>query len=219
MVLGIVPAAGYARRLGGLAVSKELVRVGGRPVMDCLLERMRAAADQIVVVTRPEKTDVVEHARQLGLLVVEGEPSSVSRSLLLGVQAQPAADEVLIGFPDTIWEPEDGFARLLRDRKDADVALGVWESEEPERSDVVTLAGDHVVSVDVKPAEPATNLVWGCAAVRAPALAALERHDEPGPLFAELAQEGRVRAVRFPGTMVDVGTTEALARARRLFGE
>lgn len=217
-VVGLIPAAGLAERLQPLEGSKEMLSLGGRPVMDELVERMREAADEIVVITRPEKQDVIEHAGELGLRVVEGLPVSVSESLLLGLCEVDPGDTVLIGFPDTIWEPEDGFVELVRALDAADVALGVFESEEPERSDVVVIDGDRVEAVDVKPRDPRSNLIWGCAAARASALSELDRHDQPGLLFDELAREGEVRAVRFPGAMIDVGTTEALARARRLFG-
>lgn len=219
MVVGLIPAAGLAERLQPLEGSKEMVSVGGRPVMDELVERMREAADEIVVITRPEKHDVIEHAGELGLRVVEGRPVSVSESLLLGLSGAMTGDDVLLGFPDTLWKPVDGFVQLLHALGDADVALGVFESEEPERSDVVALDGVRVESVDVKPEHPRSGVVWGCAAARASALVGLQRHDQPGHLFDELAGEGRVRAVPFPGTMIDVGTSEALARARRVFGE
>ena len=215
MLAGLIPAAGLATRLGLAGGAKELVEVGGRPVMDYLVERMRAATDEIVIVTRREKYDVIQHSRSLGLRVVEGEPSSVSESLLLGLGG---ADTVLLGFPDTIWEPVDGFVRLVEALEDCDVALGVFESEEPERSDVVALDGDRVEAVDVKPVKPGSNLIWGCAAARADTLSGLDRHDEPGLLFDEVARSGRARAVRFAGAMVDIGTPEALARARRLLG-
>ncbi len=51
------------------------------------------------------------------------------------------------------------------------------------------------------------------------ALEGLARHEQPGDLFHELAGKGQVRAVPFPGAMIDIGTNEALARARALLGE
>src|SRR5215210_1380846 len=217
-VVGLIPAAGRAKRLQPLEGSKEMLSVGGRPVMDHLVELMRGAADEIVVVARSEKDDVIEHAGELDLRVVEGEPVSVSESFLLGLGGVKSGDKVLLGFPDTLWGPPDGYLQLLDSLDDADVALGVFESEEPERSDVAVIDGDRVESVDVKPRDARSNLIWGCAAARPPALAGLQRHEEPGLLFDELARGGRVRAVRFPGAMIDVGTNEALARARRVFG-
>ena len=127
-------------------------------------------------------------------------------------------DIVLLGFPDSIWEPRDGFSQLVRTLDATDVALGVFESPEPERSDVVTLDGDRVTSVEVKPPDPDTNLIWGCGAARAAALADLARHEEPGHLLDELAGKGCVRAVPFPGAMIDIGTNDALSRARALLG-
>jgi NDP-sugar pyrophosphorylase family protein len=217
-VVGLIPAAGLAERLQPLEGSKEMLSVGGRAVMDHLVERMREAADEIVVITRPEKRDVIEHAGELGLRVVEGEPTSVSGSLRLGLREVDSDETVLLGFPDTLWEPSDGFAQLLDALDGADVVLGVFESEEPERSDVVVIDGDRVEAVDLKPRDPRSNLIWGCAAAQASALSGLDRHDQPGLLFDELAREGRVRAVRLAGAMIDVGTNKALARARRLFG-
>lgn len=218
-MIGVIPAAGRAARLQPLQGSKELLSVGGRPVLEYLVTRMRVAgAREIVVVTRPDKPDVDQHALALGLRVVRGTPVTVSESLALGLRGADDEEIVLLGFPDTIWEPANGFTRLLEELPGADAVLGVFRSPEPERSDVVALEGDRVLSVDVKPAKPRSSLIWGCAAARTSALAGLGRHDEPGALFGELAAQGRVRAVPFPGQMIDVGTPEALARARRLFG-
>jgi len=40
-IVGVIPAAGHAIRLQPLSGSKELLEIGGRPVMDYLVERMR----------------------------------------------------------------------------------------------------------------------------------------------------------------------------------
>ena len=186
--------------------------------MDHLVERMRRADPRgIVLVTRPDKDDVLEHARALGLLVVQGEPASVAASILLGLGAIDAGDEVLLGFPDTIWEPLDGFAKLLAVLdSDTDAVLGVFESREPERSDVVSLTDDGIVSaIEVKPRRP---LVWGCAAARRAVFSDLAAYDEPGPLFDRVAQAGRVRGVRLPGQLIDVGTPAALRQAVGIYG-
>ena len=213
-VVGVIPAAGSAKRLQPLPCSKEVYPVGGRPVMDYLVERMRAAScSELRVVTRPDKLDVVAHAHELGALVVEAEPASLAESIALGLPGLDDADVVLVGLPDTIWEPIDGFVSLLEHlHEGASAVLGVFESDEPERSDVVVLDRSGLVrSIHVKEARPPGRLVWGCAAARVGAFAGLERHREPGRHFAALAAAGRLRAVRFPGTMVDIGTPAALA--------
>jgi glucose-1-phosphate thymidylyltransferase len=218
VLVGVLPAAGRAERLQPLTGSKELLDVGGRPVLEYAVERMRAAdAEEIRVVTRPDKADVRGHARALGLTLVDAEPATLAESIAAGVQGLDADDVVLVGLPDSIWRPLDGFTHLVRALEpDTDVILGVFRSREPERGDVVDVDEENVVQgVAVKPGEPEGNLVWGAVAARAGALRELGRHAEPGHLFHELALDGRVRAVRFPGEFIDIGTKEALATARK----
>jgi NDP-sugar pyrophosphorylase family protein len=176
--VGVIPAAGRAERLQPLPCSKEVYPVGGRPVMDYVVERLRAAdCRELRFVTRPDKADVVEHARELRAEVVMGEPPMLEQ-----------LDEA------------------------AGVVLGVFESDEPERSDVVVLdERGRVRRVHVKEADPPGHHVWGCFAARVGALAGLESAPTPGHYFAGLAVAGTVRAVSFPGRMVDIGTPEALA--------
>jgi len=216
-VVGVLPAAGHAARLQPLEGSKEVLEVGGRPVLEYSVERMRAApACEIRLVTRPDKTDVRDHAKRLGLTVIDAEPATVAGSILAGLDGLGPDDVVLLGLPDSIWHPVDGFAQLVRALSPgADVVLGVFRSSEPERGDVVDIGSDGIVrAVAVKPVEPAGDLVWGAVAARVGALAPLARHREPGYLFDELARGGRALAVRFVGEFIDIGTKEALDRAR-----
>jgi glucose-1-phosphate thymidylyltransferase len=214
-VVGVIPAAGFATRLAPLSWSKEVYPVGGRPVLEYLVDRMRLApASEIRIVTRPEKRDVLRHARRLGLTPIDGRPETVSESVLLGLHGVPHEDTALLGFPDTLWEPDDGFATLIAALDErSEVVLGCFRSPEPERSDVVVAGDDGIVhAVQVKPELPASDLVWGCCAARVGALAALRRHAEPGGLFDALARRGVARCVRFPGELVDIGTPESLQR-------
>ena len=66
--IGLIPAAGYARRLKNLSCSKEMIPVdygyGVEPVCQSLLRQFNNAdIKDIVVVTRPDKTDLVAHLR------------------------------------------------------------------------------------------------------------------------------------------------------------
>ena len=212
--VGLVPAAGRAERLQPLPCSKEVYPVGGRPVMEYVVERLRVACDRMRVVTRPDKPDVIEHARELGAEVITGEPPTLAASISLGLGGLAASDVALVGLPDTLWEPMDGFVQLLGRLEDgADIVLGVFESDEPERSDVVVLdERGFVQQVHVKESDPPGTLVWGCFAARVGALAGLERSPSPGHFF-----DGReVAAVVLPGRMLDIGTPEALAAAEAL---
>jgi glucose-1-phosphate thymidylyltransferase len=229
-VIGVIPAAGYATRLQGspyvvdAGVSKEMLEVRGRPVMAHLVERMRAAGcAEIRVVTRPDKRDVITWANGAGLTVVTGRPAHVvaSVSLALSTPSDLADDDVvLLGFPDTVWLPEEGYALLLREMaaRAPDVTLGLFGSDEAERGDVVTLDAEEpvarVTAIAVKPVQPSSRLIWGCAAVRRAALRGWDEESEPGRWFARLATAGRVLGVYLSGDFVDIGTLESLARER-----
>ena len=230
-VIGVIPAAGYATRLQGspyaaVGVSKEMLEVRGRPVIAHLVERMRAAGcDEIRVVTRPDKSDVITFANDAGLSIVTGRPDHVvaSVSLALTQPTELAGDDVvLLGFPDTVWRPDDGFALLLQEMatRDADVLLGLFGSDEAARGDVVQLATEarveRIVAIDVKPPQPSSRLIWGCVAVRRAALIGWDTESEPGRWFARLAAAGRVLGAYLSDDFVDIGTLEALAREREI---
>ena len=213
-VVGVVPAAGHARRLPSLDGSKEMLRIGGRPVISYLVERLRASGpDAIRLVTRAEKSDLVRWARQEGLEVVLSTPPTVATSLLDGCRDLDDHAIVLTGFPDTLWEPTDAFARLRAEvLEGADIALGIFETKEPHRCDIVDLApsGD-VRGVVVKPTRPDGVLTWGCLAARVGALRPMHAWAEPGDYIDAVCSTTRVTGVTFPGRYVDIGTPESLA--------
>ena len=183
-VIGLIPAAGRAARLGRLPCSKEVLPVGFRetpagpaPVVLChhLLDRFRAAGvGRAFIVIRDEKLDV---PRFLGAgdaagvplaYVVIPESGSVPETL---DRAFPFVGDALValGFPDVVFRPEDAYARLLARQAatGADVVLGLFPADQPWRTDMVDLAPDgRVRRIEVRPAasELAFNwlvAVWG----------------------------------------------------------
>lgn len=214
--MGIMPAAGYATRLGdAVRGSKEVQLVGGRPVMTYLLDRFAAAgASEVRIVTRPAKDDVIALAATHGATVVTGHPATVSASLTLGMVDLAPSDIVLFGFPDTIWSPADGFVPMARTVLDgAPLTLGLFDSDDPARADVAIL-GDtgRLVRVEVKPGRATTSLVWGAAAARAGYLRDILADAEPGVAFDRAARTGDVATVRL-GRVIDIGTPAAIRAA------
>lgn len=186
-------------------------------MIDHLVERMRATSpDELRIVTRPEKEDVVAHAEHIGARVILGHPADVAASLQLGLAGLDDEDEVLIGFPDSLWEPPDGFVKLLDAlRQGAEVALGLFSSDELERSDVVVRDADGIVTgVEVKPERPSADVIWGIAAARVRALRGLTEGTEPGAHFGALAADGGVVGIWLSSEWIDIGTPEVLQRVR-----
>ena len=220
LIVGLVPAAGFGRRLAGAVQgSKEVQPVRGQPVMSYLLERLRiGGADRIVVTTRPEKVDVIALATRVGIAVVTGRPVTSRGSLLLA--AADLADETiaLFGFPDSVWTPADGFRPLRRRVEDGEsIALGLFETDHPERSDVVVVdADDRLVGIDSKPAHPTSAWIWAAGAARVGALRAILARagpdEEIGTALARHAASAPIATVRL-GRVLDVGQPDTLRDA------
>lgn len=210
-IVGVIPAAGYATRLQPLNCSKEVLPVRGRPVMDYLIERMRRAnCDELRVVTRPEKEDVIRTAQACGATVILGRPETAVRSMALGMAGLAADDIVLLGFPDSIWDPVDGYLHLLALLASGHaVALGLFQTSEPARGDVVTCDGDSVTQIDIKPEQPSSTWIWGCAATTVARLAGADAAPELSVHLNRLCRDGLVGGVRLQN-FVDIGTKSSL---------
>jgi len=231
---GIIPAAGVGSRIQPLAFSKELLPVGShfdgsreRPiaVSEYLVERMIiAGASKICFVSSPGKSYI---------LVSYGDRVSTS-NVCYTVQAQPSGlcdaifralpfvehEPVLIGLPDTVWFPEDGFCFL----DDDILSFLLFPVEHPERFDaVVTNEKNEVLEVRVKSVEASTKWIWG--ALKMPGAILTELHDlwtgrrdeYLGTLINEyLAHGGRAYGFQTGTSYVDVGTLNGYREALRL---
>ena len=233
-MLGIVPAAGAASRLQPLAFSKEMLPVGSavdeqgveRPkaVSEFLVERMLlAGADRICFVISPEKTDIIPYyarhpAGRRFCYVVQERPMGLCDALFRALDLVHDDEEVLIGLPDTVWFPVDGFARLPTD----ELAFLLFPVKEPRLFDAVVTDGAEVVEIEVKSPAPRTCWVWG--AFRMPARVLRELHalwSEPGRgdeyvgtlVNAYLRRGGTARGVRAGDQYFDVGTVDGYRAA------
>mgnify|MGYP000147278143 CR=1 FL=1 len=215
-IVGLVPAAGYATRLAGsIDGSKEVQIVRGRPVMRYVVDRMRAGgATSIRIVTRRDKRDVIDLAVEIGADVTLGRPTTVSASLILASRGLADRDIGLFGFPDTVWTPADGFVPLVRLVDEGEpLALGLFDSPYPERSDVAILDDEgRLLRVEIKPSRPSGSLVWAAGAVRIGTLRTILRDVEPGDAFNAMAQRVPIAAVRL-GRVIDIGTPPSLLEA------
>lgn len=242
-LLGLIPAAGRAARLGTLPCSKEVLPLGapaGDPprapvAADALLAALRrAGAERAFVVLRQGKWDVPaflgggpEGGPRLAYLVTDGTPG-VPWSCDLAYPFVRDA-RVAFGFPDIRFEPDDALERLLAVLEPpCDAVLGLFPCREPARSDMVRTDSDgRVLELQIKPARTELTRSW-ILAVWSPAFTeflhdfvAAARDDGPeihlGEVFrAALAAGLELRSVDFgDGSFTDIGTPAGLARALR----
>jgi dTDP-glucose pyrophosphorylase len=127
-------------------------------------------------------------------------------------------EDVLIGLPDTVWFPADGFSRLPA----GDLSFLLFPVAEPGRFDAVLTDGQRVTEIQVKAERPATNWVWG--AFRMPAATFRILHalwSEPGRgdeyvgtlVNAFLQRGGQAIGVKAGERYFDVGTVEGYRAA------
>jgi glucose-1-phosphate thymidylyltransferase len=177
-LLGLIPAAGRAERLGPLPCSKELLPIGFRETPrgpapkvagHYLLERFRAAGvGKAFMVLHESKQDVPRYfgtgeiaGVALAYLSIPGS-RSVPETL---DRAFPFVDGAIValGFPDVLFEPVDAYAPLIARQAatGADLVLGLFPAERHQTTDMVELdAKGRVVRVEIRPARTALRFNW-----------------------------------------------------------
>lgn len=182
-VVGLMPAAGRADRLGALPCSKEIFPVGfrsvdgvrrPRPACHCLLEAFRMGGiDQAWVLLRKGKWDI---PTLLGSGQTDGGPNLAYLALDATASVPETLDaaypfvaecRVALGFPDILFEPEDAYAHLieLHDEGQADVVLGLFPTDRCEKTDMVELEADgkRVRRLVIKKPDRGLRFTWSIA--------------------------------------------------------
>ena len=237
---GIIPAAGNGTRIQPLAFSKELLPVGSRfdgdterprAVSEYLIDRMlQGGADKICFVISRWKFDILQYyGGEIGkaaiAYAVQPEPQGLCDAIFRAIPFVDPDEPVLVGLPDTIWLPEDAFARLPEDK----LAFLTFPVSRPELFDAVVTDGDgRVREIQVKREGAGSNWVWGAFRMPGNVLHDLHRlwqqrrkRDEYlGTLVnAYLATGGEAAAVPAGTAYVDVGTLGGYREAMRLLSE
>ncbi|HZR48572.1 MAG TPA: sugar phosphate nucleotidyltransferase [Streptosporangiaceae bacterium] len=239
--IGLLPAAGRARRLAPLRYPKELLPIsyehdgtGGmraRAVAEYAIEAIRLAeVVRLLLVVAPWKMDIVSY-------VGDGRQFGVDVGYLYQQDARglpPALDlaspwchgsHTVFALPDTIFEPRDALRtlRALYLDERADLALAIFPTPEPHRLGPVVLDGRRVARVLDKPAVPPAANTWAAGiwnddftALLHERATAAEEGREPvlGDVFERAIHEGmRVVGLEFrDGSFTDIGTPDGMRR-------
>lgn len=179
-VVGLIPAAGHATRLGALPFSKELYPIcftlstdgaPPRPRLACewLFDSLNAAnVETAYIVTRPAKWDIASqltesgtHGVKVAYITIPGSPSQ-SHTL---DHAYPFVKDatVALGFADIVFRPRDVFTQLLerQSRSNADVVLAVVPTDRPQKADMIAF-DEHgrIHDIIIKPAATSLQHTW-----------------------------------------------------------
>ncbi len=224
----IILAGGLGTRLRPLtdAVPKCLVPIGGRPLLDYWVDALAAAGVREATVNNHAHADQVR--AYVGAVSASGrlalresfEPTLLGSAGTIAANADLAdgADEVVIVYADNFSDVDlGGMLAFHRSHGDPFTML-LFRASDPKACGIAELDGEgRVVSFVEKPEQPASDLANGgvyvvdAAAYREiAALGAFDLGFEVLPRFV-----GRMRGWPGAGYHLDVGTLEALERARR----
>lgn len=182
-VVGLIPAAGMAKRLQPFPCSKEVYPVGfmrdpqtgmARPKVAAhfLLEKFKAAGiTKAFLVIKEGKWDIPNYFREgdlvglsLAYMVIAGSlgpPDTIDRAYPFLEQ-----NRVAFGFPDILFGPDDAYRQLIaaQERTGADVVLGLHRVYDHRVWDMVECDPDGLVrNIVMKPVTTTLTHGWCCA--------------------------------------------------------
>ncbi len=242
-LIGLVPAAGRGLRLG-LPYPKELYPIirdnRYKPVAQHVLENLvGAGARHVVLVINETKHQLMGYfgsGKRFGctLSYVFQEADTVGTTASGGLaEALDSAHHltsgksVLFGMADTIVQPTETFrVAFAPEHERADVVLGLFETDRPEKFGMVDL-DEHarVRAVVDKPEQTSLRLMWGFILWRPSFTDFLHAQlangtgiDFAGVLNAAIAAGLRVEGAVVPGGVyIDVGTYEEIQRLEQRY--
>jgi len=240
-VKALVLAAGYATRLYPLTLHrpKALLEVGGRPMLDHVLERLEEmGVDETIVVTNAKFTPHFEEwatGKQRVRIVNDGTTSNDDRLGAIGdtgfVLDQTGLDDdlVVVAGDNLFGEDVSGFAAYGQE-VDAPV-LAVHDvgdlSLMSEYNQIEIDEQGRITFFEEKP-ENARSTLAGVALYFYPRhtlplirqyLAEDNNPDQPGRLIEWLYPRTSVYTWRLPGQWYDIGSAETLQEADRIFSQ
>lgn len=233
----LVLAAGYATRLYPLTLDtpKPLLEVGGRPMLDRVLDAaLPIGFDEIYVVTNAKFADRFRDWAASSphdvTVVDDGTTDDATRlgaigDIALVLERERLDDDLVVVAGDNLFgERLEGFPP----RRDAPVLAlyDVGDLEAIKQYNAIEIDGDgRILFFEEKPAEPRSALT-GIALYYYPrTILPLIRSyvaeglnpDQPGRLIQWLYPQTAVYTWRVPGLWFDIGSREQLAEADRIF--
>ncbi len=231
----IILAAGYATRLRPLtdSIAKQLLSIGGRPMLDWVCDKVEEVTLDIHLVTNSRFAGAFERwaSGRAGVTVHDdGTASNDDRLGAIGdiafvLDRIGADDDLLVIAGDNLFDSGlTDFASFCTAKGTAS-AVAVYDCEDLELAThygVVEVGeDDRVVGFEEKPSEPRSTLAaTACYLYHRDHVPLVARYlaegnppDQPGRLIAWLYRREPVYGYRFPGAWYDIGNPEQLLEA------
>jgi glucose-1-phosphate thymidylyltransferase len=234
-VKAVILAAGYATRLRPLtdSIAKQLLPVGGRPMLDWVCDKVEEVTDDIHLVTNSRFAKAFEHwaAGREGVTVHDdGTTSNEDRLGAIGdirfvLERTGVDDDLLVIAGDNLFDFRLSNLAAFWEMRGVASAVAVYDCGDLELAThygVVEVDGeDRIVGFEEKPSEPASTLVATATYLyHREHVPLVERYlaegnppDQPGRLVAWLYPREPVYGYRFDGEWFDIGSPEQLLEA------
>lgn len=238
----IILAAGYATRLRPLTDNfpKPLLEVGGKPILDWLVEDISGsgAVDGFVVITNHRFAGIFEEwaaGRPEDITVVDDGTSTnetrlgAVKDMLFAIEATGIDDDLLVIAGDNLLDFSLGKFIDYSMEKGTSCVMRYFEpsGEILSKGGVLEVDDDGLIlGMEEKPAKPRAN--WACppfyyytredAALIPVAIESGCATDAPGSLVAWMSSRVPVHAMEMPGSRYDIGSLESYKAVCETFG-
>ena len=237
----LILAAGYATRLRPLTDNfpKPLLPVGGKPILDWLVEDIAATGkvDGFVVISNHKFASIFEKwsaSRPEDIRVVDDGTSTnetrlgAVRDIQFAIEALDLEDDFLVIAGDNLLDFSLSEFLEYASSKGTSCVMRYYEplEEKLRKCGVLQVDPDGLIlGMEEKPSEPKSH--WACPpfyfyrredAMRIPeAIASGCGVDAPGSLVAWLSSKAPVHAMEMPGKRFDIGNLNSYEAVKEIF--
>jgi len=161
-MIGLIPAAGKAIRMGG--IPKFLLPTPEGSLLDVMISRMASVAHKPYIMTTQIGRDLLwDYAN------VRTVNTTTMNETVLAARHVCGDENVAFGMPDTYFEDKFAFDKLKYALESgADWVVGLFNTRPDQRSKsgMCDIAGDQVIRLEDKPQKTDMTLAWGVMAWR-----------------------------------------------------
>ena len=233
----IIIAAGYATRLYPLTENfpKPLLEVGGKPILDHLIDDVETMIDEFIVVTNHKFSKIFEDwakTKKNVRIIDDGTRTNETRlGAVKDIQlaAKDIKDDVLVMAGDNLLDFSlKGFVEFAKQKKTSCVMCHEENDlKKKQKTAIITIDEEkRILTYEEKPKEPKGNLaVPPFYVYRHEDIVRIQKaldegcgYDAPGSFAAWLSHKTSMHAYIMPGHRYDIGDLKSYEDVKKRFG-
>ena len=206
MVIGLLPASGNAKRLGGLP-KFSLPISENTSLLENHVILMREVCDEVRISTRSDWLRILENMNLDGATIIEHEPSTMLDAL--NALMKLGGEKFIVGMPDTFFIDYEKNPYVSLANAESDLALGLWTCDDNLRGKVGQVRTDSSgVVLEIIDKMPSCDFseMWG--AFKFSSINTLDMSlENPSLQFQKWIDEGEIiKSSKINGRYIDAGS-------------